>query len=221
MENEDQWNLRQLREQVGQRFGRDQELELWGALQSIISRFHHADFHIQEFEALEDRVSSGKSTLELVKEIFQVRERRISDISVKATAHALAAVHALHSLSDILGSAIMLSLHRGTSWHGYYSQIRLPPEYSSLSTVMSELTTPPSYQYLADLSNRSKHHTVVAPYFQTDLSGVGRHRYDFVGFKHKDREHPPREVKQFLIDEFTRQGSVIFRIGREVNRLTC
>ncbi|MFC0253489.1 hypothetical protein ACFFJK_16435 [Massilia consociata] len=216
----DTWDLRELRTNVGQRYGEKQELELWEILQSIFFRLKHARFHIEEFERLEDEVVSGRSSIEIAKEIFRFHETRISEISVKATAHALGAVQALHSLSDILGSAIMLSLNNGVSWKGYFHDIKLSAPHLSLAPLIDELNGNASFIYLADLTNRSKHRTVVQPRFQADLTGGERNRYDFVAFEHKGRVYGPKEVKTFLINEYDRQGIAIFRIGNELNRLT-
>lgn len=214
------WDLRELRRNVGRRYGKEQELELSDILESIFSRLGHARFHIEEFERLENEVVSGRSSIEIVKEIFRFHETRISEISVKATAHALGAVQALHSLSDILGAAIMLSLNKGVLWKGYFHDIKLSAPNMSLASLMDSLNKSASFIYLADLTNRSKHRAVVAPRLQADLSGAERNRYDFVSFTHKGRVHGPQEVKSFLIDEFDRQGIAIFRIGNELNRLT-
>lgn len=214
------WDLRELRTNVGRLYGEKQELELWDILQSIFSRLRHAKFHIEEFERLEDEVVSGRSSMDIVKEIFRIHETRISEISIKATAHALGAVQALHSLSDILGSAIVLSLNSGVSWKGYFHDLKLSAPHLSLVPLMGELNGNTSFTYLADLTNRSKHRTIVAPRFQADLTGGERNRYDFVAFEHKGRVYGPRAVKTFLIDEYDRQGLAIFRIGNELNRLT-
>ena len=219
-ENKDTWNLLELRTQVAQRFGESQAREVWDILQSIRSRFQHARLHIEEFQRLENEVISGRTSTELMKEIFRFNENRISEISVQATAHALGAVQALHSLADILGAAIMLSLSSGRSWSGYFHQIKLAPEHLSLQPLMQALNLDSSYKYLADLANRSKHRTVVSPSFQVDATGSEKNRYDFSAFEHKGRAYGPREVKAFLVEEFDRQGIAIHRIGNELNRLT-
>jgi hypothetical protein len=216
----DTWNLLELRTQVAKRYGENQALEVWDTLQSIRSRFQHAKLHIEEFERLENEVVSGRTSTDLIKEIFQFKETRITEISVKATAHALGAVQALHSLTDILGAAIMLSLNHEKSWSGHFHQIKLAPGHLSLQPLMKALSSDTSYKYLADLTNRSKHRTVVSPSFQVDATGAEKNRYDFSAFEHKGRAYGSREVKAFLIQEFDRQGIAIHRIGNELNRLT-
>lgn len=219
-EAENSWDLRELRTNVGRHYGKKQELELWDILQSIFTRLEHARFHIEEFERLETEAISGRTSIELVMEIFRVNDPRINEISVKATAHAFGALQALHSLSDILGSAIMLSLTEGVSWKGYFHEIKLRAPNASLAPLMAQLNTHESYLYLADLTNRSKHRTVVAPRLQADITGGEQNRYDFISFEHKGRGYGPRKVTPFLVEEFDRQGTAILRIGNELNRLT-
>lgn len=219
-ETKDTWNLLELRTHVAQRYGESQAREVWDILQSIRSRFQHARLHIEEFERLEKEVSSGRTSTDLMKEIFRFKETRIAEISVQATAHALGAVQALHSLTDILGAAIMLSLTSEKSWNGYFHQIKLAPEHLSLQPLMKALNLDSSYKYLADLTNRSKHRTVVSSKFQVDATGAEKNRYDFSAFEHKGRAYGSREVKAFLAQEFDRQGIAIHRIGNELNRLT-
>ena len=213
------WDLKDLEHSVLLKYGKPQSLKVAECLQSVLTRLNHAAFHIKEFEVLEDQVTAGRDTLELITEIFQIHETRISDITLKAGAHALAAVQALHSIADIMGTAIVFSLTDKTSWSGYWAEAKklLPSGASSIKKLMSELDSHTDYLHLRELVNHSKHTNVVRTRFMTHMTGSGKNRYEFMPFERKSTGYAPRDVRDFLISEFNRQGRLVFEIGLELN----
>jgi len=213
------WNLKDLEHSVLLKYGKPQSLKVAECLQSVLTRLNHAAFHIKEFEVFEDEVTDGRDTLELITEIFQIDETRISDITLKAGAHALAAVQALHSIADIMGTAIVFSLTDKKSWNGYWADAKklLPSGALSIEKLMSELDGHGDYAHLRELVNHSKHTNVVRTRFMADMTGSGKNRYEFMPFERKSASYAARDVRDFLISEFDRQGRLIFEIGIELN----
>ncbi len=216
-----QWDLAQLRESVELRFGVQQRRLMGASLDSIITRFTHAEFHIAEFLELERVAVDGRTSLDLVKEIFRFHESRIPEISLKASAHAMAAVQALHSISDIAGTTIVLALCGATEWKGYLREVcaKLSTGRERLEPMIDALRGHEDYEYLDALVNQSKHRNIVTARFTTDVTGGERNRYDFIPFKRGAVDHPAREVKPFMVDEYKRQCRVIYDIGNELNRV--
>lgn len=213
------WDLKDLEHSVLLKYGKPQSLKVAECLQSVLTRLNHAVFHIKEFEVFEDEVTGGRDTLELITEIFQIHETRISDITLKAGAHALAAVQALHSIADIMGTAIVFSMTDKTSWSGYWADAKksLPSGASSIEKLMNELDGHADYVHLRELVNHSKHTNVVRARFMADMTGSGKNRYEFMPFERKSTSYAARAVRDFLISEFDRQGRLIFLIGIELN----
>jgi hypothetical protein len=215
------WNLEELRQSVELRLGTDRRRALSESLESIVDRFQHAEYHISEFEALERQAVEGRLTLDLMVEIFNFDETRLGDISLRASAHALAAVQAIHSVSDIAGVAIVLALTDEKEWRGYLRQVcsRFSTLCSTLKPFVDALRQNNDYIYLEALVNQSKHRNIVKARLNADLSGKQRNCYEFVQFERECVIYPPREIKGFLVDEYNRQAKIIFEIGRELNRI--
>lgn len=216
-----QWDLNQLRESVELRFGVQQRSLMGASLDSIITRFTHAEYHIAEFLELEHAAVDGHTSVDLVKEMFRFHESRIPEISLKATAHAMAAVQALHSISDIVGTTIVLAVCGATEWKGYLRDVcaKLSTGRETIEPMIDVLRGHEDYMYLDALVNQSKHRNIVTARLTADVTGGERNRYDFIPFKRGATDYPAREIKPFLVDEYNRQGRTIFDIGNELNRI--
>jgi hypothetical protein len=214
------WNLEDLRKSVELRFGIAHRRAMAASLESIVTRFQHVEYHIAEFIKFEKATVEGRNSLELIKEIFRF-ETRIDEASLKASAHALAAVQALHAISDILGTTIAMSLQNHREWKSYLGQICsiFPVECSTLAPYIGNLTRHENYHYLEALVNQSKHRNIITAQLQADLTGAEKNRFDFIQFERNGKVYGSREIKIFLEDEYNRQAKAVFDIGNELNRL--
>lgn len=215
------WDLNELRKSVELCFGRAQRNAMSDSLGSMHTRLQHCEFHLCEFIKLEEKAVQGFSSKQLVAEILKFDESRTGEISFEASAHAIAAVQALHSVSDITGCVLALSLREGTEWTGYLREVcnSLGKISDELAPLVNSLRSHDDYVYLDALVNQTKHRNVVSPYLVADLTGNENNRYAFITFTRKEKIHPPRDVKNFLIGEYNRQAKQFFEIINKLNSI--
>ncbi|MBZ2207119.1 hypothetical protein [Massilia soli] len=218
------WDYSGLLGQVERRFNRDQRDVVQASWSSVVNRFAHVKIHLQDLEQCEANVIKDRSQIDLMHEIFRFNENRIDEITLRASAFGLAAVQALHSVSDIVGTATALSL--GTAkWTGYLNDVIKKHQVHQpvLGPLIEELQSHKDYVYLADIVNQSKHQNVVNAKFALDMTGTHPNRYEFLSFVRHSKagksEHQSREIKSFLAQEAGRQAGIVIRIGQALETL--
>jgi len=224
------WDFKALRADVKTALGKEQEKLLDPCLQSLDHRLYFQRYHYQETKALIDSVMAGKTTeLEKLRAVLggtDEEDHKFHFMRMKAAAHVTACVASMHAMADILGHAIFyaLGMNLDPNVKLKLSDVtigsvlkNLPP--GELHVRVNEWITDPGYVYIQDLSNHSKHRSLVPMPYSVDLSGVDEypHGLKFGAFEMKGRVHDARWVDSMLNSVYDKQQMLISAIGQAIN----
>jgi hypothetical protein len=230
-----QWNLKQLRHDVGLLYGEDQVQLLSPCLNSIVDRKFYARFHFQEgMRLLQDFLQSGEhDESSLMRLMLSIGEEPSDEFHMrrrKAEAHVVACMESLHSLSDILGHAIYFSTGqnldgktrlnpRKVSIQAIRPTLQALPNAAELGALTNKLTEHPDYKYLADIVNHSKHRSVVGTAFTVSFIEHAEQRYglELRAFEYEGRVYSKRWTEPVLEKEYGRQSTLVIKIGVALN----
>lgn len=217
------WNTTLLRRNVEILHGREAKTQLGLCLESVLSRFAHVAYHIDEFIRLVEKAVDGRPGYELVAELLARPEERLMPIKDHAEAHAIAAVQALHAISDILGTMIVTALQGKLDWSKYLRDVpsALIPYEVEITRLIEKFLDHDSYRYLDALANQAKHRNIVEASLMVSLDEVAPTRGEFIPFSRKGTNHGPVEIVPFLNAEYSRQTEIVMAVFRELDRLTA
>jgi len=198
-------------------------VQLGLCLESILSRFAHGAYHIDEFTRLVEKAINGRQGYEMIAELLGRPEDRMMPIKAQAEAHAIAAVQALHSISDILGTMIVVALQGELNWFRYLrdvSRALLPPELE-VDRLIGRILDHDSYRYLEALANQAKHRNIVEASLMISLDNIKPARGEFISFYRKGQSYSPVEIVPFLNAEYARQSEVVIAMFLELDRIAA
>ncbi len=223
------WSLKQLREDVGQLFGKDQERLLAPCLQSIDERRAFARYHHAESKRILETVTLERTPIQMVAWLLDsesLESTGFQSARFHASAHVHACVQSMHALADILGHAVYYGLGMNLN-----PNIKLDARSVSVRSVrdqlpsgalrehLTRLVDDAGFKYLAALVNHSKHRSLIAIPFSVDLSSEDKepHGLKFGGFDLDGVRYPEKWVTPALRQEYDRQESHVVGAGVALN----
>lgn len=218
MDDDQNWNLDELNANIKERFGKEHAECAWLSIQSVSQRLEHVAYHQRELTACNEQIESEPKHA-VIQRMFAKHDAKLNDLILRFSAHAIAGVQALHAVTDILGSAIYLSLNAERQWKGNLRSAIRSINEPGLSQLVADLQAHADYMYLEAVVNQSKHRNVVRSPFLMPLSSDAPPRFEFEMFDRDNKLYPARDVLLFLVAERTRQHNMVARIGNELNRL--
>lgn len=229
------WNLKDLRKNIENCYGKAQREILSPYLDSIFERRIYAQFHFQEFERLLSEFLTDKedktSLTTLILGIDKEESSNFHICKIQVRAHVIACLQSMHAISDTLSHVIYYSLNMNNNKElkikphrvdidNVLEKLKISPEYKKICKLINELIKNPEYKYLKDIVNRSKHRSIIdTPFIVHLLDDDERpHGLEFCAFKHDGKSYPKRWVDDYLKSEYYRQGQLIVNIGKEINQ---
>jgi len=223
------WNLEELRLGVERLFGQLQREALSPCLNTIAERRAFARYHFSEARGILRDALGEQDTPYLVPRIFGAYDQEKGSFERErfhASAHVNSCVHAMHSLPDIVGGVIYLSLgmNRSTatelparSVNAHSIKDALGP--GRLKSLLETWISHSNFVYLAALNNQSKHRSIVPMPYSIDMTGTDpeKHGLKFAAFFYDGTDYEARWARPFLVEEYQRQESLVLRIGHELN----
>jgi len=229
------WDVEATRQAIQQAHGK-QQLELARpCLRSLYDRQYYARFHYQRAErTLKHYVSrdlKGKDFLPIALGIDEPEWNKFNLVIRKIGADLTACIQSLHSLPDILASAVYFSLalnlsHKPPSGkfvnHAFVNQVlHGEPTFGLLVNSFRRATEGADFKHLAALANQSKHYSIVFPSLQEVQTSEHPDRYlmCFPQFKSGKHPYPQVYVKEFVprvYDQLTRSS---LEVGRGIHAL--
>jgi hypothetical protein len=223
------WDLRQLREDVQRAFGQLQRDAICPCLDTVVERRFSARFHFSEARDMLDAALVGSRKMDLVARViggYDAEHGPFEEVRRRAAAHINACVHAMHSLPDVLGQVIYLSLGMNrdpaTELQERYTTIyavrdKLPS--GKLRNLVQQLVGHEDFVYLTVLNNMSKHRSIVPLPYSVDMTGEDPegHGLKFSDFLYDGTHFDARWVRPFLVAEYQRQEALVLEIGLALN----
>lgn len=223
------WDLRQLRDDVQRIFGEWQRNALSPCLDTVVERRFFAQFHFIEARNMLDAALAGHGNVDLFARVFGGYDAELGSfeqVRRRAAAHINACVHAMHSLPDILGQVIYLSLgmnrdpatelqERSTNIYAVRDKL----SSGKLRELVEQLVAHADFTYLAGLNNMSKHRSIVPVRYSLDMTGQDPegHGLKFNEFTYDGEHYSTRWVRPFLVSEYQRQEALVMEIGLKLN----
>lgn len=223
------WSLKQLREDVQQVFGTDQERLLAPCLRSIDERRAFARYHHAETKRLLEAVTVDRTPIQMVAWMLDSESPETTgfqSVRFHASAHVHACVQSMHALADILAHAVYYGLGMNLN-----PNLKLDARTLNIKSVrdrlpsgairdqLTQLVDDAGFKYLAALVNHSKHRSLIAVPFSVDLSGedAQQHGLKFGGFEYNGVKYPEQWVAPALRQEYDRQEPHILGAGVALN----
>lgn len=218
MDDDQVWSLSELKEHIQDRHGKEHAERAWLSIQSVPQRLDHVAFHLRELSDCTDRVRSAPKR-EMIRRMFE-KDDGLNEIVLHAAAHAIAGAQALHAVTDILGSAVYLSLRKVSQWEGnLMGALKALGEPYSLMQLAKELRSDKGYQYLDAIVNQSKHRNVIHTPFLMPMSSDAPPRFEFENFERNKKFYPATDALLFMSAEHARQHEIIYRFGIILNKM--
>ena len=197
---------------VEEKANKKQSYRVRYCLTSIIDRLKHLDFHSGEIARISNLLIKSRGGIDSIFDEFNsVDKNRM----IKIDAHAVAAVHGLHSISDILGQAIYLSLNDVVEWNGYLSDIhkKLPDDAIYVKQKINEFTTDSNFKYLNAIANQAKHRSIVKPVLMYSTTNAYPPSFQFSSFSKDKKNFGSKSIIEFFDTEISRQIKFIEEVG--------
>ncbi len=224
------WNLKQLRDAVEHRYGKDQRLAISPSLDSIEQRQGFASYHYHEaFRIIREATSTQNDDMQIMLLIFGADEeasRKFKWAGFQAAAHITACVQSMHTVADMLAHSLYYAFgmnlddKKALAPHkiGIRPVSRRLPD-GQVKSRLDALVEDDSFIYLSALTNHSKHRSMVKTNYSLDLTGeaASSHGLKFSGFEYDGQRHSERWVKPTLESEYNRQSGLIVDIGQALN----
>lgn len=230
------WDLKQTRDLVQTRFGRQQVELVSPCLNSIAERREYARYHYAETRHLLETYTSrfaGSHPLAAIFPSSIEEEQELQAFLVKTGAHALSCAQSMHSIADILGHAVYYSLYYNNR---HFEDIRSErdisvkkvcklastiPNHVKISCLLKAFLDDPEFKYLDALISHSKHRSIVRTGLWIDLATEESipAQLQFQSFIRNNKPYPARLISSFLDTEFTRISNFLAVIGNEINVL--
>lgn len=155
------------------------------------------------------------------------------NLMIKAGAHVVACIQAMHAIPDILASGVYLALglnrtlgalpDRKVNVATVSNRLASEPGLENLGILLKEVCKEDAYEHLSVLSNLSKHRTVIRHSLSQDMTGKREKLHEFQipsfekptggGVKH----YPSISLAELLSPEFVRVGGLVVQIGHGIN----
>ena len=217
MSDDQSWNLSELKGCIKARFGKEHAERASLSIQSVLQRLAHFAFHRDELIKCSEKFEA-ESRSDSINRIFAKEDGQLNEKTIQFSAHAIAAVQALHAVTDLLGSAIYLSFNNVSQWKGNLKSA-IKSSHDDIKQLVDELQDHSDYSYLNAVVNQSKHRNVVRVPLVVAMSDNSPPRFQFETFKRDAESYSSRDVISFLDAEGARQHDVILRIGIKLNGL--
>lgn len=225
------WDLKILRQKVKTVHGEKQLQKLDPCLNSIAERHLFAQFHFdQAEEAIISYLDGNMGDKDLLLMMLSPEERErhnFNDNRWKAKAHIHACLQNMHCIADTMGHVVYFSLalndakkESDISIKNVRNWIKKKSKYNVLTASIEELITNDDYAYLEAIVNHSKHRSIID--LNLVLSFIPEEpspTLESKPFAHKGKGYDKRPIREYLKDEFYRQGKLIVSIGNEINSL--
>lgn len=219
------WNLKQLRDDVAELYGREQLERLKPSLESVVQRQRYARHHFLESErrikeVMADPVRAEKHPLELWD------DEEVNQAHDDARAEIVACVQSMHAVADILAHVVYfaLAMDRNAAtaleeWKISVKSVHKRLSAGAIKDILQELKGHADFVYLEALVNHCKHRSLVPIPYYYDLSGQHRAKqgFWFADFTYGETPHLTREVETYLKDEYKRQSRLVIDIGNALN----
>jgi len=215
------WNNAAFRSNIEFLFGAKVRIQLGLCLESVLSRFQHVAFHIDQITQLLAEAETCNSVDIIKAVLYGEISGRPAEIRSNAEAHAIAAVQALHAISDSLGTLIALALRGDLGWKKYLRDVPtiLNDDELEVRRLLTLLQDNDDYRYLDALTNQSKHKHVVEVFIVFSLTPLSPSESRFTPFERKGITYPEKKIIPFLNAEYARQAKFVMPIMLELDRL--
>lgn len=237
-----EWNPAELDEIVAQQQGKDAQQELLPPLRSLPRKLAMAEYHLDESLRLVSELSNDPNKDEIVAATLAVLGRPPGGTSksdyeqalFRAEAHLIAMAQALHSMADVMGKVIWISLgldsklsKRIKPWRRYLHTIAEQMQKDDVARRVVDAAQvflkEVDFRYLADYVNQTKHHCLIDTTHAIDMKDR-EHGLRIAEFE-KSSSRSADELKKWSnrwADEFGENSfHVVFqhvdRIGRKLN----
>lgn len=183
-------------------------------LRSLHDRQIYASFHYQRAEATLRRYVkrhlADVDFLPIAVGLDVPAWNQFNLVIRKVAADLTACIQSLHSIPDILASAVYYSLaldQKIKPDHGRYvnhafvtASLRKLSEFNAVNNALTSAAAGMAFTHLAALANQSKHYSIVFPALDVDLTGERPEKYMllFPSFKVRNKPFPQVHVSEFM-----------------------
>lgn len=229
------WDAEATRRAIQQAFGREQLDRARPCIRSLSDRQFYARFHYQRAQQTLKRYVRAhlqfKDFLTISCGADQQEWNRFNIVIRKLGADLTACIQSLHSIPDVLASAVYYSLQLNkqfTPKNGRYVNhpfvLECMEDLDHLSAVHEQLAAAVAgsgYKHLAALANQSKHYSIVFPALNADLTGTREEQYllAFPGFESGRGSFPQVYVREFLPPVHEQLSRSVVLAGNALNEL--
>jgi hypothetical protein len=227
------WEFAETYELVKATFGSSQVKLASESIRSLVDREQYARYHFREMTRLtkdiERRHLKDGSVMHVYVHNNESKRAAFERYSIKASAHATASIQNIHALPDILANAVYFACgqnfqpnplpERKIAMSAVISKIKADLRFSSLVPLLTRAQSGSDWRHLSELTNLSKHRSVVRANLNEDLTGRReRHReLHFQAFERNAEYFPSISVQSLLEREYLRLATLIVEVGNEIN----
>jgi hypothetical protein len=156
--------------------------------------------------------------------------QRFNLVIRKVGADLTACVQSVHSIPDILASAVYFSLAIDREHvpkpgkfvnHSFVSQcLQSAPHLADVRTRLIQATAGHEFKHIAALSNQSKHYSIVFPSLNADLTGERTEAYIvfFPAFSANHHAYPQTAAKELLSKVYNQLSKSVVETGNAIQR---
>jgi hypothetical protein len=229
------WDVDETRNAIERKFGRDQLELARPCLRSLSDRQFYARFHYQRAGRTMERYFRehlhSKGFIEISLGVDEAEWNRFNIVVRKLGADLTACVQSLHSIPDILASAVYYSLQLDKQFtpppgryvnHAFVSDgmAKLDP-LRPLNTLLRSVVAGQGFKHLAALANQSKHYSIVFPALNVDLTGERKEQYmlAFPEFTARRKVYPQTFILDLLPPIHEHLSRCVVQTGHTLNAL--
>lgn len=227
------WHVDITRDSILRVFG-EAQLELARpCLRSLSDRQFYARFHYQRADATLRRYVRvhlrDKSFVPIALGADEAEWNRFNLVIRKLGADLVACVQSMHSLPDILASAVYYSLQldrnakpppgRYVNHRFLLDELSNRREFSEIATFLRQAVSGSKFKHLAALANQAKHYSIVFPSLNADLTGERAKPYmvAFPEFKTARATYPQVFVADLLPPVHEQLSKAVVGTGHALN----
>lgn len=230
-----QWDIRLTKKLVTTLFGKGQWEKAEPSVRSMTDRPEFCRYYYHEtLDMLDEYIKSNLNGRNLIS-VFKDYDE-FSYLMLKIRANIVAFIQSLHAVTDTCAHMLYYSLAldmrpkvlkerdiTASKVLGFLErecQIA-HPEYNNLLRLFREITTGDSYQYLAALTNTSKHRCIVRPQLNQDATGKREDEWILFleSFWYEGKLFEKTNAREFMQREHDRIQPLTVDIGVELNKI--
>lgn len=230
-----QWHIDKTLDLVETRFGRQQRDASFLCVSSVNQRVRYAKFHYFSIEEELSKFSMKLGDRNLLEVSLgggdEREEQDYYEFMDRVGAHAIACVHSIHAMEDLLSAMVYrclnLDIHgNALDEHQLSAQKTLArlgrhANHARVKSLLASLQLNPAFAHIDALSNRAKHSAIVRPWISQDQTG---HRADpllfyFGEFARKGTSYPRVTFKDVLAPALNFAANTTVDIGIELTAL--